>query len=148
MCVVAPNLRESCSPPACSPASHCTPLLGAAVAGMAKPVGCDGSCRKAVTQVCAELLMLPGCSTGAEPVYRGTDRGFGRLQSAAHAKGAVEQPGQDCLDYPVPESGYESSSKTTQVVVLPACRCSPLSCPSAEVRAAGSSNTSGAVAVH
>lgn len=36
------------------------------MAGMAKPVSCNGSCRKAVTQVCAELLMLPGCSTGAE----------------------------------------------------------------------------------
>lgn len=118
------------------------------MAGVAKPVSCKGSCRKAVTQLCAELLMLPGCSSGAEPVYRGADRDFGCLQSAVLAKGAVEQPGQDCLDYPVPESGYENSFKTTQVVVLPACRCSPLSCPSAEVRAAGSSNTSGAVAVH
>lgn len=114
------------------------------MAGMAKPWELQEDTRPAVCRAAGVTRM----QHRSRASRRGADRDFGRLQRAVHAKGAVEQPGQDCLDYPVPESGYESSFKTTQVVVPPACCCSPLSCPSAEVRAAGSSSTSGALAVH
>lgn len=141
MCIVEPHLnRVSCS----SRLLTWLPVHPSAGSCCGRAGSCDGRCRKAEPQLCVELLMLPGCSTGAEPVCRGADTDF----LAVHAKGSVEQPGQDCLDYPVPESGYENSFKATQVMVLPACCCCPLSCPSAEEGTAASSSTSGVVAVH